>query len=141
MSQHLWRIELLGRLRVEGLNRSIVRFRTHKTGLLLAYLAYHSARSHPREELMDLLWPESDTEAARTNLRVALSSLRRQLEPPGVLSGSVLVTDYANVGLRPAAIQTDASDFMSAIRSASAAHDPSERIRSLSLAIELYRGE
>lgn len=141
MSQHLWRIELLGRLQADGLNRSIVRFRTHKTGLLLAYLAYYSTRNHPREELMDLLWPESDTEAARTNLRVALSSLRRQLEPPGVPSGGVLLTDYANVGLRLAAIHTDACDFMSAIRSASAAHDSFDRIRLLSRAVELYNGE
>jgi hypothetical protein len=35
-----WRIELLGRLRATQGELSLTHFRTHKTGLLLAYLAY-----------------------------------------------------------------------------------------------------
>ena len=62
-----WQIELLGWLRVvsgggapagDQPPRVISRFQTQKTGSLLAYLAYHCHRSHPREALIELLWPE-----------------------------------------------------------------------------------
>src|SRR5262245_16245957 len=53
-----WRIKLLGELRAESGDRVISRFYTQKMGALLAYLAYHGRRAHPREALIDLLWPE-----------------------------------------------------------------------------------
>ena len=49
------RIELLGWLRMVGADRVIDRFRTQKVAALLAYLAFHSQRSHPREELIEIL--------------------------------------------------------------------------------------
>jgi DNA-binding SARP family transcriptional activator len=73
-----WRIELLGGLRVEGGGRVVTRFPTQKAAALLAYLAYHRDRPHPREVLAALLWPEAEWEAARHRLNVALSSLRQQ---------------------------------------------------------------
>jgi hypothetical protein len=42
-----WRIDLLGGLRAEGCDRVITRFRTQKTGGVLAYLAYYMERRHP----------------------------------------------------------------------------------------------
>ena len=41
------------------------RFRTHKAASLLAYLALHLQQTHPRERLLDLLWPEMELSAAR----------------------------------------------------------------------------
>src|SRR5713101_7635240 len=55
-----WRIELLGRLRATQGDRVVTRFRAQKGGALLAYLAYHLDRPHPREELIELLWPEAE---------------------------------------------------------------------------------
>ncbi|MYN43960.1 AAA family ATPase [Pseudoduganella sp. FT93W] len=46
---------------------------------LLAYLALESQRSHRREQLADLLWPQLPAEAARINLRQTLYHLRRML--------------------------------------------------------------
>src|SRR5256885_3768591 len=113
-----WRIEMLGGLRAALGDRVVTRFRSHQTAGLLAYLAYHSHRSHPREELIERLWPERDPEAGRNSFRVALSSLRRQLEPPEVPMGAVLVADRANLQLNPAAVITDAGQFDAALRSA-----------------------
>src|SRR5207247_9087775 len=79
-----WRIEMLGWLRIVQPDRVVSRFRTRKAGALLAYLAYHHQRSHPREQLVDLLWPGCALAAGQRNLRTELASLRRQLEPPGV---------------------------------------------------------
>jgi DNA-binding SARP family transcriptional activator len=97
-----WRIELLGGLRAEAEDRVVSRFRTQKTGALLAYLAFYLRRSHPREELIELFWPEADREAGRHSLSTALSWLRRLLEGPDWLPGTVLVADRTSVQLNPA---------------------------------------
>ena len=75
-----WQLEMLGWLRVVQGDRIVSRFRTRKAGALLAYLAYHAHRSHPREQLIELLWPGSVPAAGRCNLRTELTSLRHQLE-------------------------------------------------------------
>src|SRR5215831_9768387 len=100
----LWRIELFGRLRAEGRQHSVSSFRTHKTGALLAYLAFYRERPHPREALIELLWPEAELSSGRHNLRLALSSLRHQLEPPGVPEGSVLQANRSAIQLNRAAV-------------------------------------
>src|SRR5215469_3973030 len=96
-------IELLGGLQIQQGVRVITRFHTQKTGVLLAYLACFLKRSHPREELIELMWPDSDLKDGRASLRMALSSLRRQLEPPGTPFNSVLLADRLNVRLNPQA--------------------------------------
>jgi DNA-binding SARP family transcriptional activator len=75
-----WRIELLGRLRATRGGQVITHFRTQKTALLLAYLAYYRNRPHARSALTELLWPDSPVDAARANLSNALSWLRRQFQ-------------------------------------------------------------
>jgi DNA-binding SARP family transcriptional activator len=55
-----WRIQLLGGLQVQQGDRVITRFSGSKAAALLAYLAYYLHRQHPREVLIEILWPESD---------------------------------------------------------------------------------
>src|SRR5688500_20362358 len=106
-----WRIELFGGLKLRQGDRLITRFPTQKVASLLAYLALHEDRVHPREQLADLLSPESDVDSARHNLRQALLSLRRLLEPPGTPPHTVLVADRASVRLEPSAIEVDSARF------------------------------
>jgi predicted ATPase len=68
----------------------IRRFRSQRVAALLAYLALRLGRDVPREELAEALWPEEDPKVTANRLRVALTSLRHQIEPPGVTPGSVL---------------------------------------------------
>src|SRR5438128_1944605 len=101
-----WRITLLGGLRAERGSQVVTRFRTQKTGALLAYLAYHLHRGHgsgARDHLIELFWPEADLEAGRQSLSTALSWLRHLLEGPGLPPGAVLLTDRAAVQLNPEA--------------------------------------
>ncbi len=136
-------IGLLGGLRIEMSGASVSRFRSQKTGALLAYLACHNKRTHPREELCDLFWPDDDLEAGRRSLRVALSSLRRQLEPPPTPPNSVLVADRLNVRLNPAAAVTDVARFETALRDADQAKkrgDAAGQAELLGRAIALYAG-
>ncbi len=87
--EQIWSIRLLGQLRLTRAEMTVSRFRTQKAAGLLAYLAYHGDRSHPREELTELLWPEADPDSSRHSLSVALSSLRNQKGdgPPGSRRG------------------------------------------------------
>src|SRR5688572_29608035 len=102
-----WRIELFGALTARSGDIAISRFRSQKTALLLAYLGFYRDRPHPREFLVDYLWREAKPVHGRMSLRTALSSLRRQLEPPGVPFGTVIVADPHQVQLNPRAVSTD----------------------------------
>jgi DNA-binding SARP family transcriptional activator len=95
---------------------------------LLAYLACHPDRPHPRDVLIELLWPESDPDVARHNLRESLSSLRHQLELPGTLRGTVLVADHAFVRLNGEAVSTDLSAFEEALASPSVTSPQSRKM-------------
>src|SRR5262245_152449 len=113
-----WQITLLGALRAEREGRTLSQFRSQKTGVLLAYLAYFSNRAHLRDALIELLWPDADLSAARASLSVSLSFLRQRLEPPGFPSGSVLIADRSTVRFNPEAITTDVAAFEAALRDA-----------------------
>ncbi len=140
----VWSIELLGGFRVrplrEGEQRTITRFRTQKTASLLAYLACHRHRSHPREALIELYWPEAEPESARHSLSLALSSLRNQLEPPGIPAGSVIFADRWSVELNPDAFTTDVLEFEQSLRLAALAANVEARAAHLSRAIKCYQG-
>jgi predicted ATPase/DNA-binding SARP family transcriptional activator len=136
-----WQVELLGWLRVAQGDRLITRFQTRKTAALLAYLAYYRHRSHPRGELVELLWPECDPAAGSHRLCQALYSLRCQLEPPGMPAGVVILANRVTVQLNPAACVTDVAQFEAALHAAEGAANLGERVQRLAAAAELYRGE
>ncbi len=133
------RIELLGGVRIVQGKQTVSRFRTQKTAWLLAYLALRPDRGHPREELIDLFWPELPPEDGRNNLSTALSSLRRQLEPTGVSPESVLQADRLQVRLNPDAVSTDVAEFEQLLREAQA-EEGAERKRLLERVLALYVG-
>jgi predicted ATPase/DNA-binding SARP family transcriptional activator len=135
-----WYIELFGHLRLHQGTQEITRFRTRKNAALLAYLAYFIDRAHPREVLIEFLWPDVPLDAGRNNLSVSLNSLRRQLEPPGVAAGAVLIADRSQVRLNPAAVTTDVSAFEAAVRAGQQTQCDKERIAHLTLAANTYRG-
>jgi DNA-binding SARP family transcriptional activator len=118
----------------------VTRFRTSKTASLLAYLALYPQRPHPREELIERHWPECEPSLGRRSLRTALSSLRRQLEPPDLPPGAVIRADRQTVGLTPGACVTDVAEFEAALQSA-ARTDPAERMPHLVRAVNFYQGK
>ncbi len=135
-----WRISLFGTLRVQRGDRTISRFKSQKTGGLLAYMAFHLRQAHPREVLIEVFWPESTPEAGRASLSTALSSLRHQLEPPGTPANSVIRADRFSVGLNPAMVTTDVAAFEAAIRAAARAENATDRAQELARALDLYQG-
>src|SRR5438445_11279597 len=104
MSPKLRRVELFGGVRVVGSDKTVDRFATRNTAVLLARLCLEPGRAHSREELIDLLWPESDIEAGRHNLRQTLVYLRKAL---GEIDDSVLTSVNGSVKLTPALLAID----------------------------------
>ena len=83
-------LSLLGTFEVTLGGQPITGFKSNKERALLAYLAVEADRSHRREVLAGLLWPDWPDRDALNNLRYTLSDLRRVIgdhdaEPPFLL--------------------------------------------------------
>lgn len=135
------RVCLLGGLQVESAAGAVVtRFRTHKTGMLLAYLAFHLGRSRSRDQVVELLWPDDSPEAARKSLSTALWSLKQDLSTLGDPEAGLAV-DRNTLRLVSGPFTCDLTEFEAALRLASRERDPAAREPLLARAVELYRGE
>ena len=114
----LWRIALFDGPRLltaEGVE--VRRFRSQRVAALLAYLCLHLGRDCPREELAEVLWPDEDPQTTANRLRFSLSSLRHQLELPGMAPGSVLDASRAGyVRLRRESVWCDVIAFDQALQ-------------------------
>jgi len=137
------RIELFGGLTVHVSGREITKFQTQKTAALLAYLALHPHRQFSRETIATMLWQVGDSTALRNRLNQAVSSLRRQLHPPGSSKSAVLHADHQVVGLNPDAVTTDVAEFQSQLELAGAFddHDAEAAAQARHRAINLYKGK
>jgi DNA-binding SARP family transcriptional activator/predicted ATPase len=83
-------LSLLGPFQVTLDGQPVTGFKSNKVRALLAYLAVEADRTHRREVLAGLLWPDWPDRDALSNLRYALSNLRRVIgdriaEPPFLL--------------------------------------------------------
>jgi DNA-binding SARP family transcriptional activator len=83
-------IRMLGPIELKHGENSTLGFESNKVRALIAYLAVESARPHQRRRLAALLWPEMPESTALSNLRYALSNLRkvigdRSVQPPFLL--------------------------------------------------------
>jgi predicted ATPase len=125
-----WRLRLLGAVELHDDEGQAVRLPTRAVTLLLANLALGAGQDHPRETLIERLWPGVAADAGRNRLRQALSVLRGVLEPSAVDQDQVLLADRHSLRLLPGAVWCDAV----ALQAAMAARDLA-RVR------ELDRGE
>lgn len=137
----LCRIQLFGSLQISQQQCVVARFKLQKAATLLAYLALHAGRSHSRERLIDLLWPELSPESGRDNLSTTLSSLRRDLAILHPASQTLLLADRHCVGLNTEVAVTDVAEFDWLLRQARSAAFVADRSRFLEQAIALYRGD
>ncbi|MBV9328967.1 MAG: tetratricopeptide repeat protein [Chloroflexi bacterium] len=111
-----------------------------KARQLFKILLTHRNRWATKEELVELLWPESDPDSASTNLRSVMHALRRALDVPQANgSAATLLADRDSVWLRSdAQMWVDADEFERVLEQADAAVDPAPLLRR---ADELYAGE
>jgi DNA-binding SARP family transcriptional activator len=118
-----WRVRLLGAVdavdamaAAEGPATTLSRWPTRAVAALLARLALWPERMHPREELVELLWPGVGLSVGRNRLRQALSTLRTLLEARGAGAGTVLAADHLGIRVVPGALACDVADFERRLR-------------------------
>ena len=113
--------------------------------MLFKYLVYHQAKGYmPKDMLMELLWPEIDPEKSRKRFNVALTSIRKILEPElqrGTPStyllrkGDGYRLNFGDNGF------LDITAFDSALEQASKENDPDKLLEHYLQAEILYKGD
>jgi len=131
------RIEMLGGFRMLHSSHASTRFQSQKTGTLLAYLAYYSTQPHPREYLVDLLWPEAELESGLSRLKNLLWLLKQELgaELP------LFLASRSTIQLDSETCVTDVGEFFHALQAAEQTGDPTEQIEALTRAVQLQQGD
>jgi len=132
---------MFGGIQVRFQGRSLTHFEMRRSGALLARLSYWPKRTHSREELTEMLWPEEDPEITRQRFRQVLSTLRRALQSLDESCDAFLLADRMSLRLDAGLVETDVAEFEQAVRTGTQAADPQERVAHLLEAVRLYRGE
>ncbi len=115
----------LGAPRLEK-NGKLLNLDTRKAVALAAYLALTS-RTHERDELAALFYPEAETARARAALRRTLSTLKT------ALGDKTLDVERETIGLDTQAVSVDVLEFRALVQQ--------KTFQSLTRAAQLYRGD
>jgi DNA-binding SARP family transcriptional activator/Tfp pilus assembly protein PilF len=105
-----------------------------------------AARGRPltRETLMDRLWPDDELSKASNRLSVALSTIRKILDPTGEASVDHIVSDRDSVRINRETVTVDVEQFLeeaSKGRRLLATGDREQGLAMLRAAEEIYVGE
>ena len=106
-----WSLRLLGAFELTDGDQHYTRLASRPVVALLARLALWPNRNHPREELVEQLWPGVDPQVSRNRLRQALSVLKSVLEPPSTVPAPVLQADRYDVRLIRGTVDCDVVSF------------------------------
>lgn len=131
-------LSLLGGFTVTLDNQPLTQFRSAKSRGLLAFLAMQPDQDHSRAALATLLWGDLPETAAKTNLRVELSHLKKLLQTTDALAIS-----RQTVRLDGTAVAVEAADLLHTIETflSLPAETQQQRLPALAQAVSAYRGE
>lgn len=138
-----WSIKTLGMFRVirDGIPIPNLAWRSKKARDLLKILAVRR-RPTPRDQLMELLWPEVEPAVASNRLSVLLSTVRDVLQPDPFGEAPLITTNGA-VSLHPAQVSVDVEDFLAQATTAldaDRANNPTATAQ-LTAALAAYTGD
>jgi DNA-binding SARP family transcriptional activator len=122
-------IDLLGGFvaRVDGRTIDPAVWRLRKAAQLVKLLALARGHALHREQLFDLLWPDSAPAAASSNLRYALHVARRTLHPDAAHGSSFLRWQGDLLHLTaPGGLVVDVEELADGARTARASRDPAQ---------------
>ncbi|MFQ3610082.1 MAG: BTAD domain-containing putative transcriptional regulator [Fimbriimonadales bacterium] len=135
-----WYFRLFGGLEAQSGSLNITRFRTVKSALLLGYLVCQPPHRFAREQLVELLWPQSEPDHGRASLSVCLNTLRNALSAPHQQE-SILIADRNSIGLAPQRFMSDVQEFEQAVQVAQFGQETAQQRQVLVRALDLYQGE
>ena len=144
------KITLLGKFNVTMGNKKIPlsRWKSSKALMIFKYLAANRNQGFiPREVLIELLWPEEDIQKTGSRFNVAMSALRKTLEPhlsPKSPSAYIERKKDQYRLYQGSRIRIDAEEFSNTILSIMSVNTPQksspQRLETLLLAQSSYRG-
>ncbi|HEX5501123.1 MAG TPA: BTAD domain-containing putative transcriptional regulator [Thermomicrobiales bacterium] len=103
----------LGRFQVARAGAVLPACTARKALAIFRYLLTRAHRAAHKDELIELLWPDAPAREAGHSLHVAVSALRRYLDPPDPAHGSYLQFEVGHYQLHPRApIEDDRARFL-----------------------------
>ena len=131
-------IRLFGSMKLMRGEAALTNFGSNKVRALLAYLVVESRRPHQRRKLGALLWPDIPETTALSNLRYALSNLRKAIGDRTAQPSYLVTTPQTIQFNRESNAQVDIALFEEAC---SHAHQNPLDFPSLLQAVDLYQGQ
>ncbi len=112
-------VRVLGRFEVRAPGADAPsRWTSRKARDALKILISHRGRSIPREQMIDLLWPEASVSTGRSRLSVVLSMVRGALDPARLLEYDPLVGDRQAIALDLDVVTVDAEELLRGVATA-----------------------
>ncbi len=143
-SRGLPAVSVLGTFEVITLEGEIATWTSRKARELLKILVGRRGAPVHREVIMDLLWPDVDPGELGNRVSVALSTVRRTLDPQRTLGSNDLVAaDRSTIRLRTDRVEVDAERFCESAHLALEAHrtDDVGADALLQAALDVHGGE
>ena len=137
-------VAVLGTFEVRSVDGEIARWTSRKARELLKILVARRGAPIAREEMMGLLWPDDHPDELANRLAVAVSTVRRALDPSRSLpADEVLRAEGGSLQLLATHIDVDAETFLRAAKAALDAHraDAPDALTLLQGALAIYGGE
>jgi DNA-binding SARP family transcriptional activator len=133
-------IHLFGRVTARAGSHELEEFTTSHCRALLAFLAMHPDIDHPRERLVQALWPRQQDGSSRNRLNVTLYHLKKSLDTIDPAFGGLISSRRSFVRLDSAGVAIDLSEFRRHLASARLARSSVSKRKEYARAVELYRG-
>ena len=139
-------IRTLGAFRVlrDGDPVPATAWQSRKARTLLKVLLARRGRATPREQLMEILWPDEDSDVVSRRLSVALATARAVLDPDKRHPPDhVIAADQGSLRVELAHVQVDVETFLAASARGLTAHrlGQPEADPQLAAARDLYTGD
>jgi len=133
-------IRLFGRVVARSGNKQLSDFSTVHARNLLVYLAMHPDVDHPRDRLIQALWPDKLDGSARNRLSVTLYHAKRALIDVDPGFDKAFETGRSTVRFDSSVVTIDLHMFRGCIAAARIAQDTDERREQYTSAMDLYMG-
>lgn len=138
------RVAVLGTFDVVTVDGETARWTSRKARSLLKILVARRGAPIAREELMGALWPDESPDDLANRMAVAVSTVRRALDPRRSLAVDALVrAEAGSLRLVPDHVEIDVETFLDLGQAALAAHRDGreDAHRLLHVAVDAYHGE
>lgn len=136
------RVRVFGKLHLQYGETLVSTFPTRRVEELLGYLLLHQGVQHPREKLVDTLWPDVALSNGRASLSTALWRLRKVIGQLGLPPDDILQSTRDWVAFTtPESTELDLLAFRQLLKQAESKKDILDSEREYRKAIEIYKGQ